>query len=112
MVGRGFSPDEFAKLVNEIVRSSYNRARITKPGGWRYLWQDGARNGLAEMLVRPANNDVLVRFIPSSSDSTRARTGEAFAYDVDSTKLIARAIIDWINDRDRTELDRIAGRKY
>ena len=112
MAGRAFSADEFAKLVNEIVRSRCTRARISKPEIWRYLWQDGKRQELAEMLVRPSANDVLVRFIPSPSESTRARTSESFRYDIDSTRLVAQAIIGWMYDRNRNEFDKLVGRKH
>ena len=65
MASPALSADEFAKLVNQIVRSHCKRTRVTKPGACRYLWEDGEHNALAEILVRPTANDVLVRFISS-----------------------------------------------
>lgn len=109
MAGRVFSSDDFAKLVNEMI-TSRARARIVKRGR-QYLWEDERHNGLAEMIFRPTYNDVLVRFIPHPSDTSRQRPGESFAYEVGSTGLVARAIIGWIYERDRAAFEKIVGLK-
>src|SRR5215469_4117850 len=92
MAGRAFSSDDFAHLVHELIASRTKKARIVKRGR-QYLWEDERRNGLAEMIFRPTYNDVLVRFIPHPSASSRQRPGESFAYEVGSTGPVARAII-------------------
>jgi hypothetical protein len=112
MASHAFSADEFAKLVQEIVRSRCKRARVTKLGASRYLWEDGEHNGLAEIFVRPTVNDVLVRFIPPSKGSTRTRTCESFAYNIDSSNLVAQAIIAWIYDRNRDGFEKLIGLKH
>jgi hypothetical protein len=107
MAHPAFSSDDFAKLVNEAL-ARRTKARIVKRGR-QYFCQDDRSNGLAEVIVRPTFNDVLVRFIPS--DSERQRPGESFAYEVRSTSLVARAIIDWIYERDRVAFQKMVGLK-
>ncbi len=111
MASRSFSAEKFARLVNETIRSrGYTSTRIIKQGGSCYLWEDLRHNALAEMLVRPTSNDVVVRFI-ASRDGSRERAGESFAYGSTSTGLVARAIIGWINERNEFEMEKLVGRK-
>jgi hypothetical protein len=108
MANRGISSDDFAKLVNEIIATRAH-ARIVKRGG-HFICQNNKCNELAEMIFRPTYNDVLVRFTPPPGTANQ-RPGESFAYEVGSTGLVARAIIDWIYATNRAAFERVVGLK-
>ena len=107
MADAALTSDHFAKLVNKMITSRM-RARIIKRGR-QYICQDDRRNELAEIIVRPTYNDVLVRFMPSAS--APQRPGESFPYEVGSTAPVARAIIDWVYKKNRVAFEKMVGLK-